>query len=168
MGYISLLYYFFACKNYVYRSKVLLIIENNMYIRTDNIGQIKECKLPNYVGTLLKYRSTAYYNYKEYKTEANKITFLELDKMCKSEVNAFMKNGTVNEPTNFAELQHHMEDLITAYNRLYTDTKESHFLELLGGVTHIRNIAKEVKEMKLTQFNNNLINEYFANLEITN
>lgn len=139
--------------------------ESNMLLQPEYYGMGDNCSLPFYMRMLLKERDEAYLNYKHCRTQANNITFFEMNQICKLEMSIIRKTGTVDQPNSLVEIQKNIESAITAGYQLYGETNEQRFLDMLVGLVQVKDVVKEIKELKRNEYSIMravYINEHFA------
>lgn len=125
-------------------------------------------KLPQYLAILFKEREMVYHNYNNFKTEVGRITCFELDEIWKFECDIFLKHGVIDQPYSFEEMQENTEILINICNKSYKETKQPQYLDIVLALSHVRNVIKKIKDLKITEFHTHLVNEYYTVLHLLN
>lgn len=140
---------------------VLSIMENfcfaenvfNQPCVSDEINLKSEIVLPIYLKKLMQETKMAHFNYIHCRSQANYITFCELYSIYKYELDMFKKNGDINFPNSLAEIQKNIENAISAGYKLYGETNEERFLNILVGLDCLKDIVEKIKELKFNEYN---------------
>lgn len=121
--------------------------------------------LPFYLKVLMHETEVAHFNYIHCKSKPNNITLRELTQIFEFEMDLFKKSGTIHQPNSLMEIQQHIDETLVAGYQLYAECNEQRFLDVLVGLDQVKDIVKNVKELKRNEYNLvtiTMVNEQFS------
>lgn len=124
-----------------------------------------EVSLPFYLRVLIHEIQVAHFNYTHCKSKPNNITLKGLTQIFKQELELFKKTGIIDQPNSFVEIQEQIDEALQAGYQLYREHNEQRFLDGLVGLEQVKDIVKNVKELKRNEYNlliTTMVNEQFS------
>lgn len=110
-------------------------------------------KLPFYMRSLLKERDIAYFNYLHSKTLTNKVTFWELNEICKVEKGMIAYElSSLNHSDKLIDILENIDNAIWEGYETYRETIQQRALDILAGLFQVKDVVKRVKELKRSEY----------------
>lgn len=117
-----------------------------------SITEKEHSDLPSYLRVLFNERDTAHFNYQHCRTQANNITYIELDAICSIENSIFRKSGTIDQPNSLSKYLGNVDEAIRAGYLLYSKNNEQRYMDLLVGLEQVKEIIKEISQLKMNEY----------------